>query len=419
MSSGSARPQSNKAARLRLDDDCRHRHSVSVVDEPQCVTIEIDDRHAERLDRRLAVAIQRVDEGARLNSRAGHASRAEQLELQPVEQHAPADALSIITMRPVRHRDDRDFGMVDQVLADARQIDAAVDPMRLQLSSGADARQHQELRRHQRAGGDDHFAIRRGAALRAGGVAVGHAYRAAVLDIDALHLAMKPNSQVGIAFERSDEGISGAAALAAPVHELIEADAALMGAVEVLVVGLAERLNALHEPAREIVDMAGVGDEQRTVGAMALVEQPVVSLHVAKVRQHIRPSPAGIVVLSPQQNLPLLIVGGPAAHIDLRVHRRAAAQDVALRDIVRAPVQVLLRNGLVVAHEFAAVDHLEDAGRHVQQGMAVRVTGLEQENASARLFDEPRRGDAAGRAAADNDMIEGFRHGARSTLLVI
>ena len=42
--------------------------------------------------------------------------------------------------------------------------------------------------------------------------------------------------------------------------------------------------------------------------------------------------------------------------------------------------------------------------------MAVGVTGFQQKNASASLLYKPRRGDAAGRAAADNDMIEGLRH---------
>ena len=42
--------------------------------------------------------------------------------------------------------------------------------------------------------------------------------------------------------------------------------------------------------------------------------------------------------------------------------------------------------------------------------MAVPVTGFQQQNASASPLYEPRRGHAAGRAAADNDMIEGLRH---------
>ena len=240
--------------------------------------------------------------------------------------------------------------------------------MRLQLSGGADARQHQELGRHQRAGGDDDLAVRRGAALHASGVAPGYAHRPAVLDFDALYLAMQANGQIGVAFQRSQKGVCGAASFSVPVHELVEADAALMRAVEVVVVRHAERLHGLHEPARDIIDMAGVGDEQRTRGAVTLVKQPIVALHAAKVRQHIRPCPARIVVLSAQRILPLLIVGGPAAHIDLRVHRRAAAQHVALRDIVRAPVQMLLRHGLVVPHEFAAVDHLKMPGGMSSEG---------------------------------------------------
>src|SRR5271168_3665036 len=181
--------------------------------------------------------------------------------------------------------------MVDQVLADARQIDTAFDPVRLQLSGAADARQHQELGRHQRAGGDDDLAVRRGAALHASGVAPSYAHCAAVLDFDALCLAMQANGQIGVAFQRSEKRVRGAASFAVSVHELVEADAALMRAVEVVVVGHAERLHALHEPARDIIDMAGVGDEQRTRGAVTLVEQPVVALHAAKVRQHIRPCP--------------------------------------------------------------------------------------------------------------------------------
>jgi hypothetical protein len=45
---------------------------------------------------------------------------------------------------------------------------------------------------------------------------------------------------------------------------------------------------------------------------------------------------------------------------------------------VLAPVEVLLRHRLVVAHELAAVDHLEDARRHVEERVAVRVPALEQ-----------------------------------------
>ena len=116
------------------------------------------------------------------------APRAEQLELQAVEQHAPADALPVIAVRAIGDRDDRHFRMVDQILADARQIGDAIDAVRAQMIGRADARQHQQLRRDQRAGGDDHFAVGEGLLLGAVGVAPGDADRAAVLDLDALRL---------------------------------------------------------------------------------------------------------------------------------------------------------------------------------------------------------------------------------------
>ena len=84
---------------------------------------------------------------------------AEQLELQAVEEHAPADALPVIAVPAISHGDDRHLGMVDQVLADAGQIDEAVDAVVAQMVGRADPRQHQQLRRHQRAGREDDLAV--------------------------------------------------------------------------------------------------------------------------------------------------------------------------------------------------------------------------------------------------------------------
>ena len=74
-----------------------------------------------------------------------------------------------------------------------------------------------------------------------------------------------------------------------------------------------------------------------------------------------------------------------------------------------AAVQMLLRHRVVVAHELAAVDHLEDAGRHVEERMAVGVAAFEQQHARAFVH-QPRRGDAARRAAADDDVVETLFH---------
>ena len=71
--------------------------------------------------------------------------------------------------------------------------------------------------------------------------------------------------------------------------------------------------------------------------------------------------------------------------------------------------EVFLRYGPVIAHELAAVDHLEDARRHVEQRMAVRMAGLEQQHSSPGL-DQARGRHAARRAAAHHDMIETRLH---------
>ena len=72
--------------------------------------------------------------------------------------------------------------MVDQVLADAGQVDEAGDAVRPELVGRADAGQHQQLRGDQRARGDDHLAVGEGLPLRALRVAVGDADGPAVLD---------------------------------------------------------------------------------------------------------------------------------------------------------------------------------------------------------------------------------------------
>ena len=64
----------------------------------------------------------------------------------------------------------------------------------------------------------------------------------------------------------------------------------LRAAIEVMVIGYAHGLQALHEPARHFVDVAGIGDEQRPFAAVQVVEQPVVSLHAAEMRQHTVPT---------------------------------------------------------------------------------------------------------------------------------
>ena len=136
-----------------------------------------------------------------------------------------------VSLRRVDHQHHVD--VVVQVRADAGQVVHHGDAVLLQLRARADARQHQQLRRLQRAGAQQHLA-RAPAAAAAGrrcapprrpraGLPAGCAWCGRSVD----HL------QVGPAQVRRQVGLGGAEALAVLVRHLVHAHAFLRGAVEV------------------------------------------------------------------------------------------------------------------------------------------------------------------------------------------
>ena len=80
--------------------------------------------------------------------------------------------------------------MVLEVLADARQVVTATSHAdRAQVVGRADARQHQQLRRADRAGAEDDLAVGADDLARAGrAVAQAHAGRAVARQLDAEHV---------------------------------------------------------------------------------------------------------------------------------------------------------------------------------------------------------------------------------------
>jgi hypothetical protein len=169
-----------------------------------------------------------------------------------------------------------------------------------------------------------------------------------MIELYPLHGRTQANGQVWVFLERRGKRVRRAAASAAAIGKLIEPNASLTGSIEVVIEGLAERLHALHEPTRKIVDMAGIGNKEWPVHAVSLVMQSIVPLHSAEKRQNMAPSPAWIVIVAMQKFLPFVVVGRSPAHVDLRIDRRSASKNVALRDVVSAAVQVLLRNSLMI-----------------------------------------------------------------------
>ena len=210
--------------------------------------------------------------------------------------------------------------MVDEVLPDPREIDRAGDPVAAEMIRGPDAGQHEKLRGDEGPCGEDDLVVRVDLVVAAILAPVQHTDRAPVLDQDPAHSCVEAHGQVRVAGHGSNERVGRAAALAAPVHELIEPDAPLRRPVEVVIVRLAQSLDRLNEPAGEVIDVARIGDQQRPVRVMKVVVEPVVSFHRPEVREDIGPTPTRVVVLAAQDLVPLLVVGRATAHINLGVY---------------------------------------------------------------------------------------------------
>src|SRR5690606_2164947 len=122
--------------------------------------------------------------------------------------------------------------VVLQVGAHAGTIEQDVDAVPAQFGLRADARQHQQLRRVDRAAAEDHLApgpvVERAAAFPAG-----HAGRAPAVEGDALDHGAGAHGEVRARPGGVEVSDRGGAARAVALGDLVQADAELRGAVEV------------------------------------------------------------------------------------------------------------------------------------------------------------------------------------------
>ena len=158
---------------------------------------------------------------------------------------------------------------------------------------------------------------------------------------------------------------------------LVEADAVLLGAVEIAVVGQAVLLARLHEGRRELVGTQEVGDSERALGPVVRCREPAVRLRAHKVFVHLVGGPA----LAAKVGDPAVVVLGHAAGEDLGVDGPAAAQHTALGERDAAAVAVRLRNARIVPLVRPVLQPREACG-DMDQGMAVGSAGLEQQDAN-------------------------------------
>ena len=354
--------------------------------------------------------VRRSDAGARAHERAGlgHARGDRPGLVEQVLDAVPGGlvpAILAVVADGRRLGREVDVHVVLEVLADSRQVVDDRDPERSQLVGGPDPGQQQQARRVDRPARDDDLAAR--VDPRLGRLVLGEvldADRPTVLDDQLGGLGVRRDDQV-LALARRPE-VRGRRALPADVSlgDVVEADAGLLGAVEVVAERDADALGRPHEPLRDRVVGDLLGDVHRAAGAVVLVGEPLVVLGLAEVRQDAVVAPALVAEIPP-----LVVVEPIAADVDHRVDRRAAPERAALR-VVHPPVVQLRLGDRLEAPVDARPGQLREPGGHVDQRVPVAAAGLEQEHRLVRVLAEPGRDGTAGRAGSDDDMGVALSH---------
>ena len=243
-------------------------------------------------------------------------------------------------------------------------------------------RQHQELRRAVHAAGHDHLVL--GARLHETvGSAVLDADAAAVLDQQPRRVRRGGDRQVLALLCAGQVGPRARPAPRAVDRGLVVADAFLVGAVEVGIVGNARLDGGVVHRLGERRLPGMVGDLERPAGAVELVAAADIVLGLLEVGQHRIVVPALAAALAP-----FVVVGGVAAHVDHAVDRAGAAQHLAARLVHDAVVELGLRLRVEHPVHLRIVEGLVVAERNVDPGIGVARSGLEQQHAKAAVLGE-------------------------------
>ena len=276
-------------------------------------------------------------------------------------------------------------------------------PQRAQQFGLADAGQLEQLRRVDRAAGDDHLARGPRLPLRpADGIA--HADAALAFEDQRLGHRALLDHKVRPRARRVEIAIGRALAAALGDRHLRHADAFLGLAVLVGIEGQADALGGRdHLLQQRHLVARRVGDAQHAVAAAELVGAAVVALHALEDRQHVLVAPAAIAELRP-----VVVVLRLAADIDHAVDRARAAQHLAARHVDAPPARALVRLRRVAPVDRRIVDHLGDADRHARPE-EVRAFGarLQQQHAIGAALRQPAGDHRAGRPCTDDDVVIG------------
>src|SRR6202035_557058 len=105
---------------------------------------------------------------------------------------------------------------------------------------------------------------------------------------------------------------------------------------------------------------------------------------------------------------PAVVVGTMAADIDHGIDRARPAERLAAGLVADAAIEARLRHRLE-GPVVCLGRHLDrDADRSLDHPIIAGASGLQQADAELRILAETARHDAAGRSAADDDIVELF-----------
>ena len=313
-------------------------------------------------------------------------------------------------------RDDA-FRVIAQVLADSRRIHAGLDADLGEVVLRADAREHEQLRGVDRAGGDDDFLLRLDPVGLAEGV-VDHEHGRAVVvlvELEFLGLSVGEDCEVLTVKDRVEVGHRGgrpgAVVLAVDLEEVRTVDDGLtLVELHARDAGL---LAGVEERDTTGIDRGHIHQTDGAVMAVVVAGQLIV-LELLVQAEGVLRTPSGRAVLL----FPLVEILTRSPEGDARVVGGAAAEHLGA-GMAHVRVAVLLLFDRVVP-VVAGFEELHPAVE-LKDDVLVRVgrAGLEESDGDLGVLAQSGCDRCAGGAAADDDVIKAMSSLHCSSLLVL
>ena len=289
--------------------------------------------------------------------------------------------------------------MVLQVSPHIRAIQNRLDTQALEVIRRPDPRKHQKLGRVDDTPGQDHLPVRERRGLMA--------------SLNIMHpnspLSLKhdlPGQRAGfdrqIRARKSRSKIRGRRAPAPRIadRKLVAPETFLFGSVEIRVGRIAGLDTGSHKRIEQIVVMACIADNQRSIAPMERISPAGIAFGAFEIGQHIRKGPARHTLLTPE-----VVIARMAADINHAVQRGRAPQRLAPGPEDSTIIQIGLGFGLVFPVVFRFRDDFRVADRNMDQGMGVARAGFQQQDSDGGISAQTVRQNTARTSRANDDKI--------------